>query len=174
MSKIGTVEQTTKIIDSNNFHIKKKFGQNFIIDQNVLNNIVSSSQIDSDTCVIEIGPGLGSLTEVMLKKAKKVMSFEIDNDLIPILSENLDGEKIYKIYIHCNTDFIFKGKTLFEARELRFLRRLVRDERERSCTYEKTINTWDAVCAGEDKNIRPFKNNANYHLKLDLKRVYLP
>ena len=84
--------------------------------------------------------------------------------LNPILSEDLDADKIYKIYIHCNTDFVFKGKTIFYARELRFLRRMVRDERERSCTYEKTINTWDAVCAGEDKNIRPFKNNANYHL----------
>ena len=103
MSKIGTVEQTTKIIDSNNFHIKKKFGQNFIIDQNVLSNIVSSSQIDENTCVIEIGPGLGSLTEVMLKKAKKVMSFEIDKDLIPILNENF---KSYDNFILINKDIL--------------------------------------------------------------------
>lgn len=103
MSKIGTVEQTTKIIDSNHFHIKKKFGQNFIIDQNVLSNIVSSSQIDENTCVIEIGPGLGSLTEVMLKKAKKVMSFEIDKDLIPILNENF---KAYDNFILINKDIL--------------------------------------------------------------------
>ena len=103
MNKIGTVEQTTKIIDSNNFHIKKKFGQNFIIDQNVLTNIVNASQINENTCVIEIGPGLGSLTEVMLKKAKKVMSFEIDNDLIPILSENF---KMYDNFTLINKDIL--------------------------------------------------------------------
>lgn len=84
--------------------------------------------------------------------------------LNPIISEGLDESKIYKIYVHCNTDFVFKKKILFYARELRFLRRLVRDERERNCPYEKTIATWDAVCEGEDKNIRPFKNTANYHL----------
>ena len=92
-----------ELLQSQNFEFKKKFGQNFIIDQNVLNNIVSSSQIDSDTCVIEIGPGLGSLTEVMLKKAKKVMSFEIDNDLIPILSENFS---LYDNFILINKDIL--------------------------------------------------------------------
>ena len=89
MEKIGSVEQTLKIINENDFYIKKKFGQNFIIDQNVLNAIVDASLIDKDTCVVEIGPGLGSLTEILIKRAKKVMSFEIDKDLIPILNHNL-------------------------------------------------------------------------------------
>ena len=89
MNKIGSVDNTLKIIEENDFNIKKKFGQNFIIDQNVLNNIVNASQITENTCVIEIGPGLGSLTELMLKKAKKVLAFEIDKDLIPILNNNL-------------------------------------------------------------------------------------
>ena len=89
MNKIGSVDNTLKIIEENDFNIKKKFGQNFIIDQNVLNNIVIASKITENTCVIEIGPGLGSLTELMLKKAKKVLAFEIDKDLIPILNNNL-------------------------------------------------------------------------------------
>lgn len=103
MDKIGSVEQTLKIINENDFYIKKKFGQNFIIDQNVLNSIVDASLIDSDTCVVEIGPGLGSLTEIMLKRAKKVMSFEIDKDLIPILKGNLGS---YESFILINEDIL--------------------------------------------------------------------
>lgn len=119
MKKIGTVEETTKLIKNNEFFIKKKFGQNFIIDQNVLQNIVEASLIDEDTCVVEIGPGLGSLTEVMLKKAKKVMSFEIDKDLIPILKDNfkeydnfiLINEDILNVNINEYIDRYFEGET---------------------------------------------------------------
>ena len=103
MEKIGSVEQTLKIINENDFYIKKKFGQNFIIDQNVLNAIVDASLIDKDTCVVEIGPGLGSLTEILIKRAKKVMSFEIDKDLIPILNHNL-GQ--YDNFILVNEDIL--------------------------------------------------------------------
>lgn len=103
MEKIGSVEKTLKLINDNEFNIKKKFGQNFIIDQNVLNSIVDSSLIDENTCVVEIGPGLGSLTELMLKRAKKVMSFEIDNDLIPILKENFS---LYDNFILINEDIL--------------------------------------------------------------------
>lgn len=103
MEKIGSVEKTLKLINDNEFYIKKKFGQNFIIDQNVLNSIVDSSLIDENTCVVEIGPGLGSLTELMLKRAKKVMSFEIDNDLIPILKENFSS---YDNFILINEDIL--------------------------------------------------------------------
>ncbi len=103
MEKIGSVEKTLKLINENEFYIKKKFGQNFIIDQNVLNSIVDSSQIDENTCVVEIGPGLGSLTELMLRKAKKVMSFEIDNDLIPILKDNFSS---YDNFILINEDIL--------------------------------------------------------------------
>lgn len=119
MDKIGTVEQTSKILNQNDFFIKKKFGQNFIIDQNVLSNIVAASGIDDDTCVVEVGPGLGSLTEHMLKKAKKVMSFEIDNDLIPILTANfkdydnfvLINKDILSVNINEYLDEYFKGET---------------------------------------------------------------
>ncbi|MGM9971139.1 MAG: 16S rRNA (adenine(1518)-N(6)/adenine(1519)-N(6))-dimethyltransferase RsmA [Anaeroplasmataceae bacterium] len=87
--KVGSIEYTKKVISDNNFYIKKKFGQNFLIDQNILNNIVDSAEIDNSCDVIEIGPGLGSLTEIIAAKANRVLCYEIDSDLIPILNENL-------------------------------------------------------------------------------------
>ncbi len=88
-NKIGFIDKTKDILKEKNFFIKKKFGQNFLVDQNILNNIASCADITKDTCVIEIGPGLGSLTEILAKKAKKVLCYEIDSELIPILNENL-------------------------------------------------------------------------------------
>ncbi len=88
--KIGSTENTKKILENNNFFIKKKFGQNFLIDQNILNNIVDNAEIDNETDVIEIGPGLGSLTEIIASRAKRVLCYEIDSDLIPILNNNLN------------------------------------------------------------------------------------
>ena len=76
-------------IKENSFVIKKKFGQNFIIDNNIINNIVNSASIDSDTLVIEVGPGMGALTNELVKVAKNVLCYEIDTTLKPIL------EKIY-------------------------------------------------------------------------------
>ena len=74
------------------FKFKKKFGQNFLTDENILNNIVSSSGVDEDTLVIEIGPGAGALTKKLAKYAKKVIAYEIDETLSPILStiDNVD------------------------------------------------------------------------------------
>ena len=78
-----------KFLDENNFNFKKKFGQNFIIDENIINKIVDSSKIDKDTLVIEVGPGAGSLTYKLEKKKKKVICYEIDTTLKDILSDNL-------------------------------------------------------------------------------------
>ena len=74
------------------FKFKKKFGQNFLTDENILNNIVSSAEVDKDTLVIEIGPGAGALTKKLVKCAKRVIAYEIDETLKPILStiENVD------------------------------------------------------------------------------------
>lgn len=71
------------------FNFKKKFGQNFIVDENIINNIVEKSNIDSDTLVIEVGPGAGSLTYKLSKKAKWVLCFEIDESVKEMLSDNL-------------------------------------------------------------------------------------
>lgn len=90
-NKIGSSATTNSIIKENHFNIKKKFGQNFLIDQNILTNIVEASEINDSVNVIEIGPGLGSLTEHLAAKAHKVLCYEIDAELIPILKNNLQS-----------------------------------------------------------------------------------
>ena len=83
-----------------NFNLKKMFGQNFIIDENIINNIITSAQIDKDTLVIEIGPGAGSLTYKLSEYSKNVLCYEIDTTLKELLEDNLKD---------CNNvDIIFK------------------------------------------------------------------
>lgn len=81
--------KTKAIIDKYNFNFKKNFGQNFLIDDRVLNKIVNSAEIQKDDIIIEIGPGIGTLTACLAKFAKKVIAVEIDRNLIPILEELL-------------------------------------------------------------------------------------
>ena len=92
MDKIGTKSKTKKLVQSNDFRIKKKFGQNFLTDQNILQKIVSVSGVDKTTLAIEIGPGMGSLTEHLIQNAKHVLAYEIDTDLIPILQKQFEKE----------------------------------------------------------------------------------
>jgi len=82
------------------FNFKKKFGQNFLTDKNLLDSIVSCANLNKDTIVLEIGPGAGALTQAIAKQAKSVVSFEIDKSLEPLLNENL---KDYK-----NCEIVFK------------------------------------------------------------------
>lgn len=77
------------ILEQNNFNFKKKFGQNFIVDENIINSIVTKSAIDKETLVIEIGPGAGSLTAKLAESSKQVLCYEIDTTLKEILNENL-------------------------------------------------------------------------------------
>lgn len=97
MSKgdIATPKRTLEILDKYRLSAKKSLGQNFIIDTNILNNIVDSGSVDEQTVVIEIGPGIGALTEQIAKKAKHVYAFEIDSRLFPVLDDTLsDYENI--------------------------------------------------------------------------------
>ncbi len=80
-------EKVKQILEANNATVKKQFGQNFLLDENVLNNIVTSSSIDKDTFVIEIGPGLGFLTEYLSRYAKNVLCYEIDNEMVNVIKE---------------------------------------------------------------------------------------
>ena len=80
-----------ELLDSNDFKFKKKFGQNFIVDQNVIDKIIESSGVDKDTMVIEIGPGAGSLTYKLASSCKNVLCYEIDETLKNILDDNLSG-----------------------------------------------------------------------------------
>lgn len=78
-----------EILDDNSFIFKKKFGQNFIIDENIIDSIIKKAKLDKDTLVIEIGPGAGALTYKLAKTAGFVICYEIDKSLKPILSANL-------------------------------------------------------------------------------------
>ena len=78
-----------EIIELNDFNFKKKFGQNFIIDENIIDSIINKADIDKNTLVIEIGPGAGSLTYKLAKNAKNVICYEIDTTLKDILKNNL-------------------------------------------------------------------------------------
>lgn len=83
-------ENTTKsIVNKYGFRFSKSLGQNFLMDDTVLEDIIDASNISENDFVIEIGPGVGSLTRLLLKKAKKVCAIELDDDLIPILKEEL-------------------------------------------------------------------------------------
>ena len=82
------IDKTKELIKKHDFHIKKQFGQNFLTDPNILRKIVQQANVDSNTLVVEIGPGMGALTEVLLANAKHVLAYEIDTTLIPILQES--------------------------------------------------------------------------------------
>lgn len=97
MRRIGNVGFVNKSLKDNNLIAKKKYGQNFLTDQNVLTQIVDAAEITKNDAVIEIGPGLGSLTEHLCSAAGFVLAYEIDTDLIDILSKNLVGFLNYKI-----------------------------------------------------------------------------
>ncbi|MCE4967027.1 16S rRNA (adenine(1518)-N(6)/adenine(1519)-N(6))-dimethyltransferase [Staphylococcus chromogenes] len=86
---IATPSRTRALLEQHGFSFKKSLGQNFLIDVNIINKIIDASGIDERTGVIEVGPGMGSLTEQLAKNAKKVLAFEIDQRLIPVLKETL-------------------------------------------------------------------------------------
>lgn len=81
--------KTQELVKKYNFKFSKSLGQNFLIDDSVLTDIVDGASVDDKDFIIEIGPGVGTLTAKLLMKAKKVTSIELDNDLIPILQEEL-------------------------------------------------------------------------------------
>ncbi len=89
MGNLGNPRKTAEILEKYNFDFKKKFGQNFLIDANILDAIVSSAEIGPEDTVLEIGPGMGSMTQVICENAKKVIAVEIDTKLIPVLTETL-------------------------------------------------------------------------------------
>ncbi len=95
-----------KLLQSRNFNFKKNFGQNFIVDENIIKAIIDKSDIDEDTTILEIGPGAGSLTYYLAQYADKVLCYEIDTTLKPILKDNLSEfnnvEIIYEDFLKAN------------------------------------------------------------------------
>ncbi len=101
-------KETVRILQKYQFRFQKKFGQNFLIDAHVLNKIIAAAGIGEDDFVLEIGPGIGTLTQHLAYAAREVAAVEIDSRLLPVLEETLDGydnvtvihEDILKLDIH--------------------------------------------------------------------------
>ncbi|MFS7398914.1 16S rRNA (adenine(1518)-N(6)/adenine(1519)-N(6))-dimethyltransferase RsmA [Carnobacterium maltaromaticum] len=86
---IATPSRTKEILAKHGFSVKKSLGQNFIVDPNILVNIVTAAGLDKDTNVVEVGPGIGALTEHLARASKEVVAFEIDDRLLPVLADTL-------------------------------------------------------------------------------------
>ena len=91
MAYLGIPANTMAVLKKYNFSFQKKYGQNFLIDTNILERIISESEITKDDCVLEIGPGIGTMTQYLAESAKRVVAVEIDRSLIPILEDTLSG-----------------------------------------------------------------------------------
>ncbi|MBU9743560.1 16S rRNA (adenine(1518)-N(6)/adenine(1519)-N(6))-dimethyltransferase RsmA [Lachnospiraceae bacterium ASD3451] len=91
MATLGNPRNTIEILNKYKFVFQKKFGQNFLIDTHVLEKIIRAADITKDDFVLEIGPGIGTMTQYLAENARKVMAVEIDRNLIPILEDTLAG-----------------------------------------------------------------------------------
>ena len=89
MEKLSNPQKTIEIIRRYGFDFHKKFGQNFLIDEHVIQKILSAAQITKDDFVLEIGPGIGTLTQYLAEAAREVTAVEIDRTLLPVLKETL-------------------------------------------------------------------------------------
>ena len=89
MAYLGIPQNTIAVLQKYHFNFQKKFGQNFLIDTTVLDRIISSAEITKEDCVLEIGPGIGTMTQYLAERAGSVVAVEIDKALIPILEETL-------------------------------------------------------------------------------------
>ena len=89
MATLGIPQNTIAVLQKYNFTFQKKYGQNFLIDSHVLEKIMDAAEIGKDDCVVEIGPGIGTMTQYLAERAGEVVAVEIDKNLIPILMETL-------------------------------------------------------------------------------------
>ena len=102
-NKLGNPQKTIEIIQKYQFAFQKKFGQNFLIDGRVLEKIIAAAEITEEDMVLEIGPGIGTMTQYLAEQARQVVAVEIDKNLIPILEETL---KDYKNITRINEDIL--------------------------------------------------------------------
>lgn len=118
--KLSNPQKTIEVIRRHGFDFQKKFGQNFLIDPHVLDKIIRAAQIEKEDVVLEIGPGIGTMTQCLAESARQVIAVEIDDHLIPILQETLkdyDNVKvihgdILKVDIHALAREYHQGKPL--------------------------------------------------------------
>ena len=91
MATLGNPGNTIEVLQKYKFNFQKKFGQNFLIDTHVLDKIIRESGVNKEDCVIEIGPGIGTMTQYLAENAREVVAIEIDKNLIPILKDTLSS-----------------------------------------------------------------------------------
>ncbi len=91
MNKLSDPRATLAVVSNHDFDFRKKFGQNFLVDEGVILRSLEAAEVDSNDVIFEVGPGIGTLTQYLSEKAHQVVSIEIDKKLIPILQETLDG-----------------------------------------------------------------------------------
>ena len=91
MATLGSRKSTAEIIEKYHFSFQKKFGQNFLVDSSILDRIIESAQITKEDCVLEIGPGIGTMTQRLAEEAGAVVAVEIDKNLLPVLEDTLSA-----------------------------------------------------------------------------------
>lgn len=91
MAYLGNPSGTIEVLQKYNFNFQKKFGQNFLIDPHVLDKIIGAAEVTKEDCVLEIGPGIGTMTQYLAEHAREVIAVEIDKNLIPILEDTLSS-----------------------------------------------------------------------------------
>lgn len=91
MATLGNRKSTAEIIEKYHFSFQKKFGQNFLVDSSILDRIIESAQITKEDCVLEIGPGIGTMTQRLAEEAGAVVAVEIDRNLLPVLADTLSA-----------------------------------------------------------------------------------
>lgn len=89
MAYLGTPSATAAVIEKYQFNFQKRYGQNFLIDTNILKRIIEEAGVTNEDCVVEIGPGIGTMTQYLAESAREVVAVEIDKNLIPILKDTL-------------------------------------------------------------------------------------
>ena len=103
MATLGNRRSTAEIIEKYHFSFQKKFGQNFLVDSSILDRIIESAQITKEDCVLEIGPGIGTMTQRLAEEAGAVVAVEIDRNLLPVLADTLS---VYENVTVINADIL--------------------------------------------------------------------
>lgn len=120
MATLGNPKNTIEVLQKYNFNFQKKFGQNFLINTGILEDIIEAAEISKDDFVLEIGPGIGTMTQYLCESAREVIAVEIDKNLIPILKDTLSeydnvevlNEDILKVDIKALAEERNQGKPI--------------------------------------------------------------
>ena len=94
MATLGNPKNTIEVLQKYHFNFQKKFGQNFLINTSILEEIIDAAEITKEDFVLEIGPGIGTMTQYLCEAAREVVAVEIDTNLIPILGDTLSAYDI--------------------------------------------------------------------------------